>query len=71
MYLIWESVLFSKIQDDKRDNNIVESVPYYTGYLPIAKKSFEKLLELYKMLEKEPEKNSNLRNYIKTLISNK
>ncbi len=71
MYLIWESVIFTKIQDDKRDNNIVESIPYYTGYLPIAKKSFEKLLELYRMLEKEPEKNSNLRNYLKSMISGK
>lgn len=53
MYIIWENVIFGKIQDDKHNNILVESVPYFTGYLPIAKKSFEKLLELYSMVEQE------------------
>jgi hypothetical protein len=70
MYLIWENVIFNKIQDDKRDNILVEQVPYYTGYLPIAKKSFEKILELYKVLETEPsEKKSKLQSYLKSMIS--
>lgn len=72
MYLIWENVIFNKIQDDKRDNLLVEQVPYYTGYLPIAKKSFEKILELYKVLETEPSENkSKLQSYLKSMISSK
>lgn len=70
MYLIWENVVFNKIQDDKRDDILVEQIPYYTGYLPIAKKSFEKILELYNVLEKEePEKKSKLQSYLKSMIS--
>jgi len=70
MYLIWENVVFNKIQDDKRDNILVEQIPYYTGYLPIAKKSFEKILELYKVLETEPPENkSKIQSYLKSMIS--
>ena len=71
MYLIWENVIFGKIQDDKHNNVIVEPVPYFTGYLPIAKKSFERLLELYKMMEQEPEGKSSLMNYLKSVVSSK
>jgi hypothetical protein len=72
MYLIWENVVFNKIQDDKRDNLLVEQIPYYTGYLPIAKKSFEKILELYKVLETEPQENkSKIQSYLKSMISSK
>ena len=72
MYLIWENVIFNKIQDDKRDNLLVEQIPYYTGYLPIAKKSFEKILELYKVLETEPPENkSKIQSYLKSMISSK
>jgi len=72
MYLIWENVIFGKIQDDKKNNIILGSVPYFTGYLPIAKKSFEKLLELYKMVEQEPpEAKSSLKKYFKSLVSSK
>ncbi|VVB86760.1 Uncharacterised protein [uncultured archaeon] len=72
MYLIWENVIFGKIQDDKHNNIIIEPVSYFTGYLPIAKKSFEKILELYSMVEQEPPDNkSGLKKYLKTLVSNK
>jgi len=72
MYLIWENVIFNKIQDDKRDNLLVEQIPYYTGYLPIAKKSFEKILELYNVLETEPPENkSKIQSYLKSMISSK
>jgi hypothetical protein len=70
MYLIWENVIFGKIQDDKHNNILLEPVPYFTGYLPIAKKSFEKLLELYSMVEQEPpERKSILKKYLKSLVS--
>ena len=71
MYLIWENVIFGKIQDDKHNNIIVEPVPYFTGYLPIAKKSFEKLLELYNMMEQGPEGKSSLMKYLKSVVSSK
>ena len=72
LYLIWENVIFGKIQDDKKNNIIVEPVPYFTGYLPIAKKSFEMLLELYSMVEQEsPVEKSRLKKYIKSLVSSK
>jgi len=29
MYLIWENLIFGKIQDDKHNNILVESVPYF------------------------------------------
>lgn len=72
MYLIWENLIFGKIQDDKHNNILVEHVPYFTGYLPIAKKSFEKLLELYSMVEQEtPVGKSRLKKYIRSLVSSK
>ncbi|MDP3105070.1 MAG: hypothetical protein Q8M95_10755 [Candidatus Methanoperedens sp.] len=72
MYLIWENVIFGKIQDDKHNNILVENVPYFTGYLPIAKKSFDKLLELYRMVEKEPpEKKSKFKKYLSSMVSSK
>lgn len=72
IYLIWENVIFGKIQDDKRNNILLEPVSYFTGYLPIAKKSFEKLLELYNMVEKEPpEKKSKFKKYLKSMVSSK
>ncbi len=72
MYLIWENVIFGKIQDDKHNNILVESAPYFTGYLPIAKRSFEKLLELYSMVEQEPpEGKSVLKKYLESLVSSK
>ncbi|MDO8726737.1 MAG: hypothetical protein Q7J35_11775 [Candidatus Methanoperedens sp.] len=71
MYLIWENVIFGKIQDDKHNNILVETVPYFTGYLPIAKKSFERLLELYNMMEKEPEGKTSLMKYLRSVVSSK
>jgi hypothetical protein len=72
MYLIWDNVIFGKVQDDKHNNILVEPIPYFTGYLPIAKKSFEKLIELYSLVEKEPpEKQSKLKKYLKSIVSDK
>ena len=72
MYIIWENVIFGKIQDDKKNNHLVEPVPYYNGYLPIAKKSFEKIIELYRMVEQEPpEEKSKFKKYLRSLISDK
>ncbi len=72
MYLIWDNVIFGKIQDDKHNNILVDPLPYFTGYLPIAKKSFEKLIELYSMVEQEPpEKQSKLKKYFRSIVSDK
>ena len=45
MYFIWENVIFEKIQDDLRNNNLLKENNYYNGYLPVTKKKLEKLLE--------------------------
>ncbi|MCZ7357522.1 MAG: hypothetical protein O8C66_12540 [Candidatus Methanoperedens sp.] len=47
MYLVWDYLIFGKIQQDLQNNLILDHVQYFDGYLPIAKKTLEKLSELY------------------------
>ncbi len=69
MYLIWENVIFGKIQEDKHNNILLEPVSYFAGYLPVAKRSFEKIMELYTMVEKEPPKQkSKFKKYLKSMV---
>ncbi len=72
MYLIWENVIFGKIQEDKHNNTLLEPVSYFSGYLPVAKRSFEKIMELYTMVEKEPPKQkSKFKKYLKSKVIDK
>jgi len=56
MYLIWEYVLFEKIQDDLKNKNLLKENNYYNGYLPIAKKKLEKLTECRNSLTRKEER---------------
>ena len=71
MYLIWDNVIFGKIQEDHQNGTLLDPVNYYAGYLPLAKKTFEKLLEISKGQEDSgPLKiDSKLKKYIKHLIT--
>lgn len=56
MYLIWEYILFEKIQEDLKIKILLKENNYYNGYLPIAKKKLEKLMECRNSLTKKEEK---------------
>lgn len=56
MYFIWEYVIFEKIQEDLKNNNLLKENNYYNGYLPIAKKKLEKLMECRNSLTKKEER---------------
>jgi hypothetical protein len=47
MYLVWDNLIFGKIQQDIQNNSILVHVQYFLGYLPIAKRTLQKLSELY------------------------
>jgi hypothetical protein len=55
MYFIWEYVLFEKIQEDLKSENLLKESNYYNGYLPIAKKKLEKLMECRNSLTRKEE----------------
>lgn len=71
MYIIWDNVIFGKIQEDHQNGTLLDPVNYYAGYLPLAKKTFEKLLEISKGQEGSgPSKiDSRLEKYLKLLIN--
>ena len=66
LHLVWENLIFSKIQEDLKNKLLLNPNNYYTGYLPITKKTLEKLLE-WRHFEKIEEKNSYL-NVIKAFF---
>jgi len=59
MHLVWENLIFGKIQEDIRNKNLLNPNNYYTGYLPIARKTLQKLLE-WRHSENKEEKKSFL-----------
>ena len=71
MYLIWDNVIFGKIQEDHQNGNLLDPVSYYAGYLPLAKKTFEKLLEISNGQEENGTSkiDSRLEKYLKLLIT--
>lgn len=56
MYLIWENIIFEKIQEDLKNKILLKENNYYNGYLPIAKKKLEKIMECRNSLTKKEEK---------------
>ena len=56
VHLVWENLIFSNIQEDLKNKILLNPSNYYTGYLPITKKTLEKLLE--RRTEKKEERNS-------------
>ena len=71
MYIIWDNVIFGKIQEDHQNGTLLDPINYYAGYLPLAKKTFEKLLEISKGEEGNgnSKMDSKLKNYLKLLIT--
>lgn len=56
MHLFWENLIFEKIQEDLQNMTLLNPNNYYTGYLPIAKKTLEKLLSWRNGENKEEKK---------------
>jgi len=56
MYLIWENIIFGKIQEDLKNKILLKENNYYNGYLPIAKKKLEKIMECRNSLTRKEEK---------------
>lgn len=56
LHLVWENLIFSNIQEDHKNKLLLNPNNYYTGYLPITKKTLEKLLE-WRHCDKIEEKN--------------
>lgn len=72
MYFIWDNIIFEKIQEDKRNKILFDSANYFAGYLPLAKRSVDRLLELNGLVKKEGIEdallNSGLKDYLKSLL---
>ncbi|VVB87569.1 Uncharacterised protein [uncultured archaeon] len=72
MYFIWDNIIFEKIQEDKRNKILFDSANYFAGYLPLAKRSVDRLLELNGLVKKEGTEdallNSGLKDYLKSLL---
>ncbi len=72
MYFIWDNIIFEKIQEDKRNEILFDSANYFAGYLPLAKRSVDRLLELNGLVKKEGTEdvllNSGLKDYLKSLL---
>ncbi|MFZ3383600.1 MAG: hypothetical protein WA144_06715 [Candidatus Methanoperedens sp.] len=66
LHLVWENLIFLKIQEDLKNKLLLKPNNYYTGYLPITKKTLEKLIE-WRHSEKIEQKNSFL-NVIKSFF---
>ena len=71
MYLIWDNVIFGKILEDHQNGTLSDPINYYAGYLPLAKKTFEKLLEISKGQEESGTSkiDSRLKKYLKLLMT--
>ncbi len=72
MYFIWDNLIFEKIQEDKQNELLFDPANYFAGYLPLAERSVEKLLELIDEAKKEKTEdvrlNSKLIYYLKSLL---
>jgi hypothetical protein len=72
MYFIWDNIIFEKVQEDKRNKILFDSANFFAGYLPLAKRSVDRLLELNGLVKKEGTEdallNSGLKDYLKSLL---
>ncbi|HLB71992.1 MAG: hypothetical protein OIN88_05605 [Candidatus Methanoperedens sp.] len=53
VYVIWDNVIFGKIQEDLQNRTLLDPVNFFAGYLPLAKITFEKLLKMSDVEQKE------------------
>ncbi|MCZ7359844.1 MAG: hypothetical protein O8C55_07200 [Candidatus Methanoperedens sp.] len=51
--VIWDNVIFGKIQEDLQNRTLLDPVNFFAGYLPLAKITFEKLLKMSDVEQKE------------------
>lgn len=72
MYFIWDNIIFEKVQEDKRNKILFDSANFFAGYLPLAKRSVDRLLELNGLLKKEETENTllnpKIKDYLKSLL---
>lgn len=72
MYFIWDNIIFERIQEDKGNKILFDSANFFAGYLPLAKRSVDRLLELNGLVKKEGTEdallNSGLKDYLKSLL---
>ncbi len=69
MYIIWDNVMFGKIQEDLQKGVLIDPVNYFAGYLPLAKRTFEKLLEISNAREENGNLHSKIQNLLKVLLT--
>ncbi len=69
MYIIWDNVMFGKIQEDLQKEVLLDPVSFFAGYLPLAKITFGKLLEVSNAKEENGNFHSKLQNYLKVLLT--
>jgi hypothetical protein len=72
MYFIWDNIIFERVQEDKRNKILFDSANFFSGYLPLAKRSVDRLLELNGLLKKEETENTllnpKIKDYLKSLL---
>jgi hypothetical protein len=72
MYFIWDNIIFMRVQEDKRNKILFDSANFFAGYLPLAKRSVDRLLELNGLLKKEETENTllnpKIKDYLKSLL---
>jgi len=69
LYIIWENIIFGKIQEDLQNKVLLDPVNYFAGYLPLAKRTFEKLLEISNSKEEIEKFHFLIKNYLKVLLT--
>ena len=69
LYIIWENIMFGKIQEDLQNKVLLDPVNYFAGYLPLAKRTFEKLLEISNSKEEIEKFHFLIKNYLKVLLT--
>ncbi len=69
MYIIWDNLIFGKIQEDIQKEVLIDHVNYFAGYLPLAKRTFEKLLEISNAKEENGSPRSKIQNLLKVLLT--
>ncbi len=69
LYIIWENIIFGKIQEDLQNKVLLDPVNYFAGYLPLAKRTFEKLLEISNSREETEKFHFLIKNYLKVLLT--
>lgn len=67
MYLIWDNVIFEMIQEDLKNEILMDPANYFAGYLPIAKRKLENLINFNESKAKEEADSSGIKKVFESL----